>query len=67
MHYFIEMIISYALIIVFGDTLIDDCKSYKDTKNRGFSMILTLIVISFKLAFIHMLILVLISISAQIK
>lgn len=67
MHYFIEMIISYALIIVFGDTLIDDLKSYKDPKNRGFSMIFTLIVISFKLAFIHMLILVLISISAQIK
>lgn len=67
MHYFIEMIISYALIIVFGDTLIDDFKSYKDPKNRGFSMIFTLIVISFKLAFIHMLILVLISISAQIK
>lgn len=67
MHYFIEMIISYALIIVFGDTLIDDFKSYKDTKNRGFSMILTLIIIAFKLAFIHMLILVLISISAQIK
>lgn len=67
MHYFIEMIISYALIIVFGDTLIDDFKSYKDTKNRGFSMIFILIVIAFKLAFIHMLILVLISISAQIK
>lgn len=67
MHYFIEMIISYALIIVFGDTLIDDFKSYKDDKTRGFRMILTLIVIAFKLAFIHMLILVLISISAQIK
>ena len=67
MHYFIEMIISYTLIIVFGETLLDDFKSYKDDKTRGFSMILTLIVISFKLAFIHMLILVLISISAQIK
>lgn len=67
MHYFIEMIISYALIIVFGETLLDDFKSYKDDKTRGFHMILTLIIISFKLAFIHMLILVLISISAQIK
>lgn len=67
MGYFIEMIISYALIIVFGDTLIDDFKSYKDSKNKGFRMIVTLINIAFKLAFIHMLILVLISISAQIK
>lgn len=67
MGYFIEMIISYALIIVFGDTLIDDFKSYKDSKNKGFRMILTLINISFKLSFIHMLILVLISISARIK
>lgn len=67
MGYFIEMIISYALIIVFGDTLIDDFKSYKDSKNKGFRMIFTLINISFKLAMIHMLILVLISISARIK
>lgn len=67
MGYFIEMIISYALIIVFGDTLIDDFKSYKDSKNKGFRMIVTLINISFKLAMIHMLILVLISISARIK
>ena len=67
MHYFIEMIISYALIIVFGETLLDDFKSYKNDKTRGFNMIFTLIVISFKLAFIHMLVLVLISISAQIK
>lgn len=67
MHYFIEMIISYALIIVFGETLLDDFKLYKDDKTRGFRMILTLIVIAFKLAFIHMLVLVLISISAQIK
>lgn len=67
MHYFIEMIISYALIIVFSDTLLDDFKHYKDYKTKGFNMIFTLIVISFKLAFIHMLILVLISISAQIK
>lgn len=67
MHYFIEIIISYALIIVFGETLLDDFKLYKDDKTRGFRMIFTLIVISFKLAFIHMLILVLISISAQIK
>lgn len=67
MGYFIEMIISYVLIIIFGDTLIDDFKSYKDSKNKGFRMIVTLINIAFKLAFIHMLILVLISISAQIK
>lgn len=67
MGYFIEMIISYLLIIVFGDTLIDDFKSYKDAKNKGFRMIFTLINISFKLAMIHMLILVLISISARIK
>lgn len=67
MHYFIEMIISYALIIVFGDTLISDFKSYKDPKVKGFQMMYMLIVISFKLAFIHMLVLVLISISAQIK
>lgn len=67
MGYFIEIIISYALIIVFGDTLIDDFKSYKDSKNKGFRMIFTLINISFKLAMIHMLILVLISISARIK
>lgn len=67
MGYFIEMIISYALIIVFGDTLIDDFKSYKNDKTRGFRMIFALIVIAFKLAFIHMLILVLISISARIK
>lgn len=67
MHYFIEMIISYALIIVFGETLIDDFKSYKNDKTRGFRMIFTLIGIAFKLAFIHMLILVLISISAQIN
>lgn len=32
MGYFIEMIISYVLIIIFGDTLIDDFKSYKDSK-----------------------------------
>lgn len=67
MGYFIEMIISYALIIVFGDTLIDDFKSYKDNKNKGFRMIFTFISIAFKLAMIHMLILVLISISARIK
>nr|DAV22345.1 MAG TPA: hypothetical protein [Caudoviricetes sp.] len=67
MGYFIEMIISYVLIIIFGDTLIDDFKSYKDAKNKGFRMIFTLINISFKLAMIHMLILVLISISARIK
>ena len=67
MGYFIEMIISYLLIIIFGETLIDDFKSYKDSKNKGFRMIFTLINISFKLAFIHMLILVLISISARIK
>ena len=67
MHYFIEIIISYALIIVFSDTLIDDFKSYKDSKNKGFRMIFTLIVIAFKLAMIHMLILVLISISVRIK
>ena len=67
MHYFIEMIISYALIIVFGDTLISDFKSYKDPKVKGFQMMYMLIVIAFKLAFIHMLVLVLISISAQIK
>ena len=67
MAYFIEMIISYALIIIFGDTLISDFKSYKDSKNKGFRMIVTLINIAFKLAFIHMLILVLISISARIK
>lgn len=67
MGYFIEMIISYVLIIIFGDTLIDDFKSYKDAKNKGSRMIFTLINISFKLAMIHMLILVLISISARIK
>ena len=67
MGYFIEIIISYVLIIIFGETLIDDFKSYKDAKNKGFRMIFTLIVIAFKLAFIHMLILVLISISARIK
>lgn len=67
MGYFIEMIISYVLIIIFGDALINDFKSYKDAKNKGFRMIFTLINISFKLAMIHMLILVLISISARIK
>lgn len=67
MGYFIEIIISYVLIIIFGETLIDDFKSYKDAKNKGFRMIFTLIVIAFKLSFIHMLILVLISISARIK
>ena len=67
MAYFIEMIVSYVLIIIFGETLIDDFKSYKDAKNRGFRMIGTLISIAFKLAMIHMLILVLISISARIK
>lgn len=67
MVYFIEMIISYALMIVFGESLIDDFKSYKDAKTKGFRMIVTLINIAFKLSFIHMLILVLISISARIK
>mgnify|MGYP001747997273 CR=1 FL=1 len=67
MHYFLQMIISYVLIIIFGDTLIDDFKSYRDPKVKGFHMMYMTLVIAFKLAFIHMLILVLISISAQIK
>lgn len=62
--FFLQTIMSYILIIVLVDLLIDDFKRYKDPKaKKGFYKIYILIVMGIRLSVIHLIILELIYIS----
>ena len=63
--FILQTILSYILIIVLIDLLIDDFKRYKDPKYKGFRMIHILIIMGIRLSVIHIIILELIYISLK--